>query len=149
MYHREDLEMPWMEVRNKFRERYNVTDCFEGALQSRYYRAQLVPFLDIKANPVLDTNGTVIMRKMTVRERKRKIWTVPILDGKKRPVMDEKGKILMRELTKDEKEGPMGRKLKNTLEKYFKLGDRLPGLLCKYKDWVKFEHQAEAEKKGS
>jgi hypothetical protein len=149
-YCKEDLKLPWPETEARYIERFPdpARDVSIVGLQCRYYRAQKYPMLDIEGKPVLNDNGTIIMRNLTVRERGQKGGLiVPILDGERRPLSNEKGRVLMRELTEEELHGPLGRNLSVVYQRYFKLVDRVPEHAAKY-GWVRNAHNKLAVRNG-
>jgi hypothetical protein len=150
-YCKEDLKLSWPEIMARFIERFPdpARDVSMVGLQCRYYRAQKYPMLDIEGKPVLDHNGMIIMRNLTVRERGQKGGlVVPMLDGDWRPMYNEEDRVMMRELTEEELHGRLGRNLSMTYQRYFKLVDRVPEHVAKYR-WVRNEHKAVAKGNGT
>ena len=149
-YCKEDLKLSWLETMARFIERFPdpARDVSMVGLQCRYYRAQIYPMLDIEGKAVLDENGIIIMRNLTVRERGQKGGLiVPVLGGDRRPMYNEKGHVIMRELTEEELRGPLGRNLSMTYQRYIKLVDRVPEHAAKY-GWVRNEHKSGAKRNG-
>lgn len=149
-YYKEDLKLSWPETQARFKEKFPdpARDVSMVGLQCRYYRAQRYPMLDIEGSPVLNDDGMIIMRDITVRERGQKGGLkVPILDDQRRPMYHGKGRILMRELNEEELHGPIGRNLRMIYQKYFKLVDRVPEYAEKY-GWIRNEHKTLAKRNG-
>jgi len=150
-YCKEDLKLSWPETMARFIERFPdpARDVSMVGLQCRYYRAQKYPMFDIEGKPVLDAGSMIIMRNLTVRERGQKGGLiVPILDGDRRPMYNEEDHIIMRELTEEELHGPLGRNLRMTYQRYFKLLDRVPEHAAKHR-WVRNEHKTVAKRNGT
>lgn len=150
-YCKEDLKLSWVETAARFKERFPdpARDVSRVGLQCRYYRAQKYPMLDIEGKPVLNDNGMIIMRNLTVRERGQKGGLiVPVLDGDRRPMYNDNGHVILRELTEEELHGPLGHNLIMAYQKYFKLVDRAPEYVVKY-GWVRNEHKAVAKRNGT
>lgn len=76
-YHREDKSMQWQAIVDPFRIQFprvyiqlgNTPERRKGALECRYYRAQMYPKMDDGGNIVLDQNGQVEMVNIRVRDR--------------------------------------------------------------------------------
>jgi len=150
-YCKEDLKLSWLEIKARFKERFPdpARDVSMVGLQCRYYRAQKYPMLDIEGKPVLNDNGMIIMRNLTVRERGQKGGLiVPILDGNRRAVYNDNDHVIMRELTEEELHSPLGRNLSLIYRQYFKLVDRAPVHVAKY-GWIRNEHKAVAKRNGT
>jgi hypothetical protein len=149
-YCKEDLKLSWIATKNRYKERFPdpARDVTRVGLQCRYYRAQKYPMLDIEGKPVLNDNGMIIMRILTVRDRGRKGGlTIPVLDSDRRPTYNDNGHVIMRKLSEEELHGPLGRNLIRTYQQYFKLVDRAPEYVVKY-GWVRNEHKAVAKRNG-
>lgn len=77
-YHREDKGMQWQAIVQPFKTRFprvvfqksNDPKRQKGALESRYYRAQMYPKIDDEGNLVLGQNGDEEMVNIKVRERR-------------------------------------------------------------------------------
>lgn len=149
-YCKEDLKLSWVKSEARFKERFPDPDrdVTRVGLQCRYYRAQIYPMLDVEGKTVLNENGMIIMRNLTVRDRGKKGGLiVPVLDDDRRPIYNENGHVIMRELTEEELHGPLGHNLIMTYQKYFQLVDRVPEYVLKY-EWVRNEHKAVAWRNG-
>jgi hypothetical protein len=149
-YCKEDLKLSWPETKARFKERFPdpARDVSMVGLQCRYYRAQRYPMLDVEGNPVLNDDGMIIMRDITVRERGQKgELQVPIFNDDRKPMCNGKNHIVMRELNEEELHGPLGRNLRMVYQKYFKLVDRVPEYAEKY-GWIRNEHKTVAKRNG-
>ncbi|KFY22401.1 hypothetical protein V493_06639 [Pseudogymnoascus sp. VKM F-4281 (FW-2241)] len=79
-YHREDKQMQWQAIVEPFKRQFPRVVFQEsqssgpkrnkGALECRYYRAQLYPKLDDEGNFILDQNGEEEMVNIRVRDRR-------------------------------------------------------------------------------
>jgi hypothetical protein len=147
----EDLNMQWEKAMECFNIQFGFA--FESSksvsgLQCRYYRAQRFPFFCIEGKPIYDEDGMLIMRQLKKRCRGR--VEVALVDDQRKPIFDDKGRIVIRQLRQDEEDTPRGHALRKQITEYFKLLDRSPEVLPKYR-WaeVNQEHRMEARKKGA
>ncbi|KFX96507.1 hypothetical protein V490_03310 [Pseudogymnoascus sp. VKM F-3557] len=76
-YHRDDKTRRWQAIADSFGKQFhkiyiqlgNTPNRRKGALECRYYRAQMYPKMDDEGNIVLDQNDQVAMVNIRVRDR--------------------------------------------------------------------------------
>lgn len=72
LYHRDDKGMQWQSMVQPFKKQFPEVVSHmrnKGALECRYYRAQMYPQINDECNFVLDQNGEVEMVNVKVRDR--------------------------------------------------------------------------------
>lgn len=69
IYMRDDRKMQWTDIVNPFNDQFNKK-ASRGALECRYYRAQLFPKFAEDGSYLYDETGELIMEPLKVRDRK-------------------------------------------------------------------------------